>query len=38
MTALDNAIRVLEIRGESVHSDSVGAEICPQRDKCQSQI
>ncbi len=30
--------RVLEIRGESVHSDSVGAEICPQRDKCQSQI
>lgn len=30
--------RVLEIRGESVHSGSVGAEICPQRDKCQSQI
>lgn len=30
--------RVLEIRGESVHSDSMGAEICPQRDKCQSQI
>lgn len=30
--------RVLEIRGESVYSGSVGAEICPQRDKCQSQI
>ncbi|STW07620.1 Uncharacterised protein [Klebsiella grimontii] len=30
--------RVLEIRGESVHSGSVGTEICPQRDKCQSQI